>query len=232
MTKYKARMQRYILNNAESQKCFFGISIGNPNQSGGKLEATINAINDNFEDCIIGISDTLQIPNYMAKGLSYESARELCIKERKSWLLKNGDILKKLSIPNKIQFWDETMSLPCIYGGLKDRLREMYKTDTSLKDIIDQDVKKFVSRNPSFKGKEHFCREFFFEELDGYSRVGQTGKYVKPYPAKCPEFFKAFTEGQFPEITSGNENIQFVTIYFDRVARNSNQNDSELKYTA
>ena len=223
MTKYKARIPRYVLDKSKGQTCFFGISLGNANQSGEKLEATIQAINDNFDECVIGISDTLQIPNHMAKGMSYKEARKLCIQQRYEWLVENNHILKKLTIPNRIQLWDETMSLPCKYGGLKTRLKQMYASNDSFKNLIDQDVHKFVSRNAFFEGKEEFCREFIFEELDGYSRIGQTGKYVKPYPSKCPKFFKVFLEGQYPEITSGHQNIIFAPVYFDKLALNNNE---------
>jgi hypothetical protein len=232
MHKYRARVSKYILDQYKDRICLFGISIGNTKQAGEKLEATIKLINENFDECLIGLSDTMQIPNHMAKGLSYEGARGLCIKQRNEWLSENSHILKKLTIPYKIQFWDETMSLPCKYGGLKNYLKEMYETDTSFKGVIDQDVNKFVSRNSLYKGKEHFCREFLFEELDGYSRIGQAGKYIKLYPSKNLASLDALMEGKFPKITLGHKNIQFATIYFDKISRNNNKKNAGFKLAA
>lgn len=220
-------MPRYILDKSKGQTCFFGISIGNPNQSGEKLEATIDAINDNFKDCIIGISDTLQIPNHMAKGLSKKDARDLAIQNRNRWMSKNQEILKKLTVKHKIQYWDETMSLPSEHGDLKKLFKSKYESDTEFRQILDRDVKKFTERNTSFLGNEHLCRDFLFTELDGYSRVGQTGKYVKIYPGNPPEIVSAVQSGQFDWAIQGLENLSLARIYFSKVAQNNNEQEKE-----
>ncbi|GAA3643667.1 hypothetical protein [Flavivirga jejuensis] len=223
MKKYKARVSKHILDSHEGYTCLYGISIGNPNQSDEKLKATIDFINDNFSECIIGLSDTLQIPNHIANGLTREEAREKSIINRNMWIDRNEHIIKKLKIKYTIQLWDETMSLPCKHGDLFDLFNKMYEKDLRFKCVIDSDVKQFVDRNPSLIGKEYLSREFLFTELDGYSRVGQTGKYIKIYPSSPLKSFSTIQDGKFDWAMYGMNNIRSSRIYFDRVAQNNNQ---------
>jgi hypothetical protein len=232
MKKYSARVSKHILETVGTKSCLYGVSIGNKNQTGEKLEATIDFINDNFDECIIGLSDTLQIPNHIAKGLSRSQAKNQSIRNRNLWLNKNQHILNKLTIKHSIQLWDETMSLPCEHGNLFDLFNEMYEKDFQFKCAIDSDVKQFIDRNPNLIGKEHLSREFLFTELDGYSRVGQTGKYIKIYPSMPLKSFSAIQNGKFDWALNGMHNIRSARIYFDRINRNDNKKNAGFKLAA
>lgn len=70
------------------------------------------------------------------------------------WITRNEHIIKKLNITNSIQFWNETMSLPCKHGHLFNLFNEMYEQDLQFKYAIDSDVKRFVDRNANLIGKE------------------------------------------------------------------------------
>lgn len=100
MTHYKAHVRRW--NGEKFQKIEVGVSVGNQDYEGNKLEAIITYLNSiSPSEITIQVCDTLQRWN----DPTYDEVKAL--KNGDEWIKRNTPILKRLISPWKIIRWDK-----------------------------------------------------------------------------------------------------------------------------
>lgn len=123
-------------------ECLIGISIGNPNYEGLKLEAILNWAYDRFKTVHVMVADTLQRFNLTyLEDIDTEHARERCLKNGQNWVNENKDLLSS----SNIILWDDLITLEQTID-YKARLELAYESNLKLRYEVDKTIKKIHNR--------------------------------------------------------------------------------------
>ena len=92
----------------EKRVCILPISVGQSYHAEERFIATIKALNDFFDECIIVVADTLQRHTLKISGMSEEEAKKQSVKDGAEWFNSQDtqEALSELTIEKKILHWD------------------------------------------------------------------------------------------------------------------------------
>ena len=218
---YRAKISQELLAQKNGHECFFSISMGNENQAGEKLKATVEWINQNFSFCIVNLADTLQRYNFEMVGQSPDQAYASAKALGDQWLKANGKILENLKVTYNLTRWDNWRYSP-VLQTVKDHYLNLYSSDNRFSYALNEDINKFVDKYHSTRGAHltrdgYFsgCLSYFLEELSVWTIVGRTGKYIKIYPAKPHRIAIDLSYCLYPA-PEGIENIIFARLSFKK----------------
>lgn len=181
-------------------KCCLGISLHSSNHVGEKLECIINYINNNFDSCVIDLSDTLYSYHYMStEGLSHAEAHCRAQQEGDKWLKENQEILNKLSVPYEIIRWNHWLN-HTDFLSLKLEYRELFENDEVFRGAVLKDIytyykrrhNKDVSNVPVKMLKSSIA--YLLEEITCHTLLARDIQCVNVYPGKQLECFKVIRD--------------------------------------
>ncbi|MDO8955100.1 MAG: hypothetical protein Q7V63_09675 [Gammaproteobacteria bacterium] len=175
---------------AKAISCLLGISVGQSKYEGLKLLATLEKINKNFGKCTIMLADSLQ--RYSIKtnnpGLNWDHAYEIAIHMGDSWLDRNLEHLKKLTIPFEVKRWDSWLNhpdYPACRKMIEIASNENNEFHMSVFETIKEIAVRFDKRNESlnclrlFKYSPDYVKEECAVQLlmanEGYDFVAYAG---------------------------------------------------------
>lgn len=172
--------------------CSLNISMSNENQTGEKLLAIVKWVNENFDHCIINVSDSLQRHNLLSQGFTKEVAYQKAIYLGNVWLAENDKALKTIKTPHEIRRWDEWLVLKQVQD-LQKNLHKMYKELMPFQICVDADAKHWVERQLGTNDNPTILKNginFLIEEFAVHSYMARrefqkgNGKMAQAYPAR------------------------------------------------
>ena len=218
---YRAKISKEILATKKGYGCFLSISMGNENQTGEKLKATIEWINQTFSFCLVNLADTLQRHNLEMRGYQTSQAFQKSRVLGDHWLDNNVKTLNELQISYDLTRWDNWRCSPVLQTA-KDHYLNLYSSDKRFSYTLNEDINKFVDKYHSTRGAhltrdEYFfgCLSYFLEELSVWTIVGRTGNFIKIYPAKPHRIAIDLSCGLYAA-PKGIENITFARLSFKK----------------
>ena len=176
----------------KNSRCLITISVGQEVHEGEKFLTTIDLINQSFKDCIVLIDDSLQ--RHTMKLNSSLSMDELYIKsleEGKAWLNRNLEILKKLTIPHKIIYWDHWLK-HAKYEEQHKIISERYETQLEYKKCFENTIEDFITRYRKHISADQFnyqkafslCLDYLKEECTALCLWLESNVNFEVYPNK------------------------------------------------
>lgn len=174
----------------KNSKCIIGISVGQQYHEAGKLQATLNTVNKNFNSCNILIADTLQ---RHSMGIDHQdkNERELYTLSKKAgddWLERSMPYISTMNIPYTISRWDEWLANDR-YQYYYTQVCELYDNDDIYKNAVNQIVHQFLlkrdasiikNQNLSF----NLCLKYLLEEAAVGCVYVEFGYKFTVYPSK------------------------------------------------
>lgn len=146
------------------------VSVGMAVHEKSKFDATMEAVQKNFNSCVIIVDDTIQ---RFTMSIYYpgKSSRELIIDSSTAgseWIKRNKPTLDRLTIPYRIirwSYWLHHME----FQNAMDQVKEMNKNNPLFQIALDTSIEEFLSRvgkrikfdKPSAVSA---CRKYLFEE--------------------------------------------------------------------
>ncbi len=138
------------------------ISVGRHYHEEGRLESTLKLVNVYFKECLILIADTLQ--RHSLAMMNPKQSVEYFYKEASenglSWINRNiGAITKHLSIPYKIQRWDDWLCHKN-FQSYYEKVTELYELDSEYRRVVDDTANEFckgVKNRTTFPLPENIC---------------------------------------------------------------------------
>lgn len=198
--------------------CTIGISIGNPNCQGERLEAIVNWLNStsNFEACMIDLSDSLNRYNIMLEdGIDEEAARAVAIEQGTQWLKDNQHILDKLNVPFKVTRWEKWLLNPKV-SEYKAEFYKAFENDKTFREAVLADVENYHNRhdrsawNVNNLGRMKYNIGYLIEELAVHSAIYDAGPVASIYPGEQQTSFRLVRNGSVENVPTGMQNSHFV----------------------
>lgn len=204
------------IDRLRSRRCFMGVSLNSSNHRGEKLYAMVKWINQNFDECIIGLTDTLDRYNQVELDLvNKPESFERVHKQGSMWLEENKYILEELAIKNSVyrwNFWHNHEKFESYFN----QFIAAYNLSHQFKAAVDMDVHKFLSRRDvaNDNSAAESCKLYLLEELAGQSIVFETfPDTVEVYPGRQQKCFSFVREGRLPFVSNGLQQSNFVNLY-------------------
>ncbi|WP_053405216.1 tRNA-dependent cyclodipeptide synthase [Persicobacter sp. CCB-QB2] len=217
----KAYVAGHYLEGKNIRNLHIGISIGNQQQRGDYLEATIAYANRNFDYCLINIADTSQRHNLMMENREESAAYSEALSWGDQWLFDNLRYIEKLSIPYKVTRWDHWRLHPD-FPEVLEGYYNLYENNSSFQELAHLDLARFTDAHLdklnhllTREELERRCVNYLLEELSVWTIMGRSGKYLKAYPAKPFKTVLALSSQKY-DAPQGIENIVFARINFNK----------------
>ncbi len=174
------------------------ISMKNANQTGDKLLAMVQWVNENFEKCIVNVSDTLQRHNLRLQGIANDNAYQQSLELGNQWLGENKATLDQIQIPHTVVRWQHWLNLQKV-KNLKTTLYALYQTSEAFRSCVDADMSNWIARQGIETTSKAYQNglAFLLEEFAVHSYMAQREynlnnlKMVQAYPARqlCAEHY-------------------------------------------
>jgi len=145
------------------------ISVGQNYHEGEKFIATMDLINETFKYCYVMLCDSLQRHSLKLKysNLSDSELYRLALEKGDEWLIRNGNILKALTIPYKIYRWDFWLSHPD-YAKYKIEVDKLYYHHQKFQQAVKATIEKYLARQNIERSKHekafNLCKQYILEE--------------------------------------------------------------------
>ncbi len=198
--------------------CCLGVSLHSTNHSGEKLSAVIEYINQNFNNLLIDLSDTLYSHHYMSLGLSRTEAFFKAQLEGDRWIEENQAILDKINIPYKIVRWENWLKHED-FQSLYDNFYDLFVTNDVFHEAVMVDIRNYYKRryNKDVDGMHHrFLKSsvaYLIEEIACHTLLAREyTDIVNVYPGKQLECFRVVREGKVKDAPSGLENFGHIRL--------------------
>lgn len=197
----------------ECKTACVGISMHSENHTGEALHSMLNWVEENFENCVLDLSDLLYRHNYISAGYSPEIAFALSQKDGDKWLSEHIGVIQSMSIPTTIIRWQNWLNHPQFSSNL-EQFRLAYKTQAPFRDALMDDISKFYKRKNADLSLEDLgiknSIEYMLEELSAHSILYTEYPSAVIYPGKQHESFKMVRAGQVESVPKGIENSKYV----------------------
>lgn len=129
------------------KKCLLPISIGQKNQQGQELEATLRLINRSFGSCLVVLCDSLYRHTLMTlQQIPERKAYDEAISAGQQWLDSHLAIFEHLDIPLFLTRWDHWIFGSKSYIKYKNAIDYMHHNNTSFRHVLDESVNQFLLR--------------------------------------------------------------------------------------
>jgi tRNA-dependent cyclodipeptide synthase len=201
-----------------------GISLGNSNEQGQKLQSIISWLNKRFNHVTIDFSDTLYRWNECTPdGRLYPNAEELAHARGNRWLAENQSTFDELAIPHELIRWDHWRNHPQ-FNMYLDSFRNLYADDSRFQNAVETDIEKFLKRRRK-AGLEinstlsNNCREFILEETAAHTILFRDRPYaIQVYPGDPLNTEDVLRRDEIPNAPRGMQGIPFVPLRVERAA--------------
>lgn len=192
----------------EKDTCSLEISMGNPKHEGIKLRSLIRWADENFENCLINIGDTLQRHNLRISGLSAEEAHKEARKMGDDWLARNAEHFDELSKPYRIFRWDHWISDDS-FDKLHKDMWLYYNNNEAFRACVEEDAMFFVNKRPDLieaHGEDALKQQsiaFLIEEAAGDTILSRQMDIARVYPATQFNTFQYLSRPETPNALAG-----------------------------
>lgn len=190
-------------------RCFLGISLGNPNMRRPKLDATVHWIAKNFKKCGVVIGDyphrlTLQV----LMDITEQEALEMALTQGRVFIDENRPFFEDIE-------GCEFEFLSCLdiqkkpsFNAFYNHLLSVFESDAAFSNSVRRDAETFLNRQirrKSHKAEiEHWrklCISYLIEEMAIYATLSASGWMVEVYPGQELSTLVEVAEGQHPGVS-------------------------------
>ena len=159
-------------------RCILPISImGRKEHEGKRFYATLKLVNRTFKSCTLMVVDSLYRHTLKINHPEFEEAVlwEEAEEAGRSWLTRNQEACRLLTIPHQIIHWQECLSHADFSRQYKIVL-DLYETDILFREAINRSVEQYLDRylNRKEKGVDFnysqafgYCLDYLKEECAG-----------------------------------------------------------------
>ena len=201
-----------------------GISLGNSNEQGAKLQSIVLWLNKNFEHVTIDLSDTLYRWNLNGPdGVVLPNAEQLAREQGDRWLSENQNTFDKLQIPYEIVRWDNLIKHP-EFDTYLDRFRLLYSNDETFQAAVESDVESFIRRKRKAAQEvsaiqSDNCRAFILEEASAHTILSRDHPYAAHvYPGDPLIAEEVLRRNKIVDAPQGMQGALFVSLRVERAA--------------
>ncbi|MGC1183313.1 hypothetical protein [Legionella sp.] len=183
----KAILKSDTKNEFIHSKCVLTISVGQPPHESDKFRATLIALNNNFDFCIIMVCDSLQrhtmeIVSLLDKNEIHEQSNLL----GDEWIMRNARFINQLTIPYEISRWDYWLNHEK-YNTKSHIINQLYHSDEQFKKSVDDTTSDFLKRNTDKMVREYgdaffLSKEYLLEECAVMLILAEEGYEFEIYP--------------------------------------------------
>lgn len=223
MSPYKIKASCKQHNWRSFKQCELGISPGNAYHEGQKLESILAWATEHFDHCLLTLSDTMYRHNFMAQGLSADSALIASEKLGQNWLAQNQSALMPYLEKIKIKHWNEWLHHPDFEKTHNELMKYIAKS-YDLKQALNLDIQSFMARKirqgqmPDLVKMRYHSFNLITEEISCYILIGRSGSYARAYPSHDMHSFAFMRRPQTPVSLKGFENITHIELTLNRRA--------------
>lgn len=183
------------------------------------LKAIVDWINQqNFQNGLIDISDTLNRHNHMISGISEIESYEISKREGLKWELQNKDVLAELKMPVQIVHWDHWLQderYPIYLRAFEKALEK----DLHLKMGMMSDIERHYQRK--YKQTLHersssdvaLSQKYYLEELAVLTIQFEDFPCAEFYPGKELDCVRAVRSGNVKNVPMGLLNAVHVPMF-------------------
>lgn len=205
-----------------------GISMGNSAHEGENLRRMLQWTQQNFDQTIVTLSDTLYRFNLMDEGLNYDEAYDGARALGDAWLQRNQPALAEMDPARlKIIRWDEWLAHED-FNKVYEDLVSFYRADAPFREAMKKDVEAFTSRRQS-AGKtvpqQNNAVNFLLEEGACYILIGRTFQALRIYPSHDLKCFKYLRKDSVPAPLKGLEQAPYFDFRAVYIPEKANQNN-------
>jgi len=203
-----------------------GISVGNQNQEGPKMEAMISWAARRFERLHVLVADTLQRHN-----MPFTGAEEISRRAGDLWVERYVPVVEKTGKLKSVVRWDEYLRHEDFPATL-DAIRAAAENNLLLAAAIEADIQRFLSRRKeALPDAAEKSRCYLLEELAFFTIYGRVQPGARLYPSKNLESFALIEAGKIPEAPRGMERQQRVALVLRRKQPSPKTTMGHLVYT-
>lgn len=207
---------------SEYQKCLFGISLsGNQNFDGGRLEACIKWISNNFKHCLVLVADSVHRHTIeISSGLKGNSARVEAFRVGREFVERQRALFEYYSANCLFEFMmaSEVEKQPDFELYI-EQLQRLYREDRPFETTVRSFAQAYLHRGNKVQEKqadefshlEHLAASYLLEECAILACLARDGWLVNPYPGSI-KAFEDITEGKHPEVPEPLQQVIFVSL--------------------
>ena len=196
----------------KQSRCLLTISVGQEVHEGEKFSATIELVNDAFQECVILVDDTLQRHSMKFEShLTIEELYQVALEQGDLWMARSEPVYSKMTIPYKVLRWNKWLHHKN-YNSVNSILRNIYEIDSQYRSQIDASVIQFLDRYFSRANKAvvtkddafQLCLDYLLEECTALCLWVEEGCQFEVYPSKrnsaMTETHERFVLPNYPDL--------------------------------
>lgn len=177
----------------KNSSCLIPLSIGQSAHYGAYLAATLEKVNQSFEQCVFVLGDTLQrntLPLTRGNQLSDQDFYQESLMLGNKWIIENAHILALLKIPYSIIRWNYWLNHPQFEqllvetGSLYDHNLDFQKSvEINIEDYINRLKNRGELLLPEEEARK-YCLKYLIEECAIMQLWIGTDCHYELYPNK------------------------------------------------
>lgn len=208
------------------RRCVLVISLRSPNSEGAKFEGCIRWIAENFDECVLGVCDsifryTLRVGGDIAPDAAAAQAVEL----GREFVAGHARVVDRYREQCRFE-WLPTSQLAeqSSFQGYLTAFRELYQAGSAYREVVDEFGAKylgrFLKRAESISAedvatKERYVREYLIEESALFTVLCEQGCEALVYPGAIKTFVE-IAEGRIPDVPEPLQKLVFVALRLNR----------------
>lgn len=202
-------------------RCYLGISVGNPSIMSPKLQCIFRWIDQHFDNCKILIGDYLHRTNeYIFYGKGLTDAIEKC---RLLGVIIQQQIESCMDIEIAYKFemihWENFLASTTEFTLELQHLRRYYNNNSLFKEAIHQSselyIEKQIRNRQLYIPKEEavlISIDYLLEEMAVFSVLAKMGYVTQIYPGEILPVLKSLNKGIYPDFKSNLKHAKYIEI--------------------
>lgn len=184
----------------KKSSCLLTISVGQEVHEGEKFKATIDLVNNTFNECVMLVDDTLQRHTLRLNepSLGDEEAYNLSLIEGDIWLQRNAKHYNMFNIPFSFKRWDNWLfhkdfneKLKIIENEINNNICYKYSFDNTIIQFLNRYNKRLENINHDENFGYNLCMQYLKEECSIMLLWVNDGYNYEVYPSRRNEAMKA-----------------------------------------
>lgn len=211
-------MIKVLPKSASSWKAYntavIGVSLSSKNHIGPAFAGLMNWVGNNFDSCIIDLSDSLHRYNVINDHHSVEEAHSITQAQGSAWLRDHALIIDATPIPTTVIRWDHWLSHPDFQKHF-DAFKIAAETQPDFHATLMQDIHHFnlrrnIEPDQASAAQLQHSLNYLLEELAAHSILYAQTPCAVVYPGKDHESFKMARLGKIKNVPNGHINSCFT----------------------
>jgi tRNA-dependent cyclodipeptide synthase len=191
------------------RRVYVGVSLGNPNFNGSRLQALIRWLNEHSDECLLVVAPELSRWTFMTEeGVNESEARAISRRKAVRQTAELRRALRREGMPRRFSIiQDGDLRSEPRFATALSQLDQLLREDKRFRDLVDESAQDYFSRRAAARRTRvdrdtalGYSRRFILEELALFAVLVSRGWSTEVYPGPELPVLDAVANGEFDGI--------------------------------